>query len=419
MGDRITKTGHQSKGDPFEFILSTSDIDRAGDVVVPGGVNLKDFNKNPIALFSHNHSMVIGVWENVRVEGKKLIGRLKLAESGTSKLVDEVRALVEQRILKAVSIGFSSIEATDIKSTGGLRFIKTALHEASLVAVPMNQNALRVKGMSADIQSILFTDTKSSNSRAVSASKQTPGGAISPKSTIGNNPMSIAAKIEAKKARQVAILDRLTEIKAVAEGDDDLTDDQNEELKTLTDEQAALEKSLDSLASIEKSLAVKATPAVPGRVLENKTGKADLVIRAALVNMLAHSEHKAPAEIIKARYGKDDELEAVVKTATVGADTTTSGWAAELTHEGVANFLDQLKAMSVYAPLAAMGVTIPFGNANSIKVPGRSGSNTDLAGAFVGESGVIPVKQGVFNAITMNRYKMGVISVFSKELARA
>ncbi len=157
MPDTVFKAGRQSEADPFDFVLSDESVDRMGDVIRADGWNLKSFKSNPIALFGHSHDQILGVWENVRVEGKQLMGRLKMAKPGTSPLVDTVRSLIDQRILKAVSVGFQPIEAEPRKSGGGYDFIKSALHEVSVVAVPANPNALAVaKALSPDIAEKLF-----------------------------------------------------------------------------------------------------------------------------------------------------------------------------------------------------------------------------------------------------------------------
>ena len=142
--ETVLKAGHQSDADPLEFVLSDESVDRMGDVIRADGWDLTAFKKNPVALFGHSHDQILGVWENVRVEGKKLMGRLKLAKPGTSPLIDTVRSLIDQRILKAVSVGFQPIEAEPRKSGGGYDFIKSALHEVSLVSVPANPNALAI-----------------------------------------------------------------------------------------------------------------------------------------------------------------------------------------------------------------------------------------------------------------------------------
>lgn len=140
--DPVFKAGHQkTDGSPFDFVLSDESVDRMGDVIRAGGWDLSSFKSNPIALFGHSHENIIGVWENVRVEGKKLLGTLKLAKPGTSTFIDTIRSLIEQHIIKAVSVGFQPVEASPRKG-GGYDFVKASLHEVSVVAVPANPNAL-------------------------------------------------------------------------------------------------------------------------------------------------------------------------------------------------------------------------------------------------------------------------------------
>jgi HK97 family phage prohead protease len=133
------------------FAMATEHVDRMGDVIKMSGAQLDEFKKNPIALYGHNHEKPIGVWENVRIVGKQLLGDLKLAAKGTSAEIDTIRKLVEQRILRAVSVGFIPHEAKPIKKTGGYTFNKWSLNECSLVAVPANPEALAIaKSFGAD-----------------------------------------------------------------------------------------------------------------------------------------------------------------------------------------------------------------------------------------------------------------------------
>jgi HK97 family phage prohead protease len=172
----VFKAGYQSDDDPLEFVLSDESVDRVGDIIRADGWKLSDFKKNPIALFGHNHRDVLGVWTKVRVEGKKLLGVLRLAEEGTSELVDTVRKLLDQRILKAVSVGFMPLEGQprDEKDPwGGYDFTKASLHEASVVAVPANPNALAIaKALSPGVAEKLFV-------RPNIESAMLPGGIVS------------------------------------------------------------------------------------------------------------------------------------------------------------------------------------------------------------------------------------------------
>ncbi len=139
----VKKPGHSVDDDPYTFVLSDESVDRMGDVIRADGWDIAAFEKNPVALYGHNHEKPIGRWENVHVAGKKLVGTLRLAKQGTSAFIDSVRSLIEQGILKAVSVGFQPIEAKPRKD-GGYEFVRSALHEVSVVAVPANANALVV-----------------------------------------------------------------------------------------------------------------------------------------------------------------------------------------------------------------------------------------------------------------------------------
>jgi HK97 family phage prohead protease len=165
MTDPVLKAGHQSQDNPLDFVLSSEDVDRMGDSIKMDGIDLTHFRKNPVALFSHDHSSIVGVWENLRVVGKQLLGTLKLAKPGTSDLIDTVTSLIDQRILKAVSVGFQPIEAEPRKSGEGYNFTRMALHEVSLCAVPANPFALAVaKSMNPEIAAKLFVQPDSATS---------------------------------------------------------------------------------------------------------------------------------------------------------------------------------------------------------------------------------------------------------------
>ena len=129
--------------DDLTFVLSDATVDRYGDVIDPEGWDLRWFKRNPIALFGHSSDFPIGTWTDVRVEGGKLLGRLELAAEGTSARIDELRRLVAQKVLRAVSVGFKPVESEPIRG-GGVRYIKSELMETSLVSVPANPAALAV-----------------------------------------------------------------------------------------------------------------------------------------------------------------------------------------------------------------------------------------------------------------------------------
>ena len=165
--------GAQDENDPFRFVMSDESVDRVGDVIRAKGWDLEDFQKNPVALWGHDHAKPIGVWENVAVVGRKLIGNLRLAKKGTSPEIDTIRSLVEQRILKSVSVGFQPLEAVPLKNKSGLEYLSQKLHECSLVSVPANANALAIaKSFGADPVKV-FGGVKPLTQCAAKATKET------------------------------------------------------------------------------------------------------------------------------------------------------------------------------------------------------------------------------------------------------
>lgn len=143
------------------FVLSAETPDRVNDVVVQRGWHLESFLQNPVALLSHKSDQLpVGVWKNLRIQGDALLGDLHLAAKGTSRAADLARGLIEQGILRAVSVGFRALKAEPMKPRG-IKYHEAELLEVSLVSVPAHPRAVMVAkslGMDdAEIKSF-FTD---------------------------------------------------------------------------------------------------------------------------------------------------------------------------------------------------------------------------------------------------------------------
>jgi HK97 family phage prohead protease len=138
----IHKAGNRI-ADTYDFVLSTEAPDRVGDIVVISGLDTKNFESNPVALYMHNHQEPIGVWSNLKKANGALTGRLNLASKGTSKLIDFAHSMIEQGMLKAVSVSFLTKQATQNKNRG-YKITESELVEVSLVTVPMNPQALMI-----------------------------------------------------------------------------------------------------------------------------------------------------------------------------------------------------------------------------------------------------------------------------------
>jgi HK97 family phage prohead protease len=187
----VRKTRSSESESGLEFIFSTFDEDRYGDRIVQNW-DLKNFNRNPIALFNHNSNAPIGRWKNVRVLDGVLRGELVLAPDGTSPRVDEIRRLTEAGILKSVSVGFKPLEFEPLAS-GGTKYIHSELVEVSLVSVPANPHAVAVSkmlGVSKETIQMVFNR----NNKAITVSGR-------------NNTATISERI-AQARRAVAVLEK-------------------------------------------------------------------------------------------------------------------------------------------------------------------------------------------------------------------
>jgi hypothetical protein len=96
----VRKTHASAQSDGPEYVLSDASVDRHGDIIEQGGWSIDHFQRNPVCLFNHIPSFLIGSWSRLRVEDGALRGRLTLAPEGTSDRIDEIRRLsgVDRRV---------------------------------------------------------------------------------------------------------------------------------------------------------------------------------------------------------------------------------------------------------------------------------------------------------------------------------
>jgi hypothetical protein len=132
--------------DQWKMVASDETVDRYGDVIRVAGWKLDNYNANPIVLFGHSSFSPIGTSE-MKVVGKQLRSVIHLAKQGTSPEIDYYRSLIEQRILRASSVGFMPTEPVvpildKDKRITGFEYVGQELLELSVVSVPANPAAV-------------------------------------------------------------------------------------------------------------------------------------------------------------------------------------------------------------------------------------------------------------------------------------
>ncbi len=415
-----------ASGDGLDFVLSDGSRDRHGTRINPRGWDLSEFQRNPIALFGHSGDFPIGRWENVRVDGDRLVGRLVLAAKGTSARIDELISLVEQGILRAVSVGFRVLE-NGKAGKEPFDFMRQALLEASVVSVPSNTNALAMaRGLNISPETIRIafgeqagkgSGQGASGGHAVVENANEQRARVAVPSQRKGFPMSALSKrIEDATALLVAKRDRLVELTNVEAPDLDAIEALNGELETA-------QRTVDALKASEARIGINAAgtqvaPNVSRRplgALRDVSGF-DLLVRAAVVRGISHFGNKPVDRVLEERYPGHEPTAIMARADQTIGTTTVSGWASEIVQTAYADFLQALMPFSVYPALRSRGIGLSFDGVGTVSIPSRTAGGA--GGGFVAEGSPIRVGRITTAAVTMTPKKMGVIVPFSRELVK-
>jgi HK97 family phage major capsid protein/HK97 family phage prohead protease len=445
-------------GDALEFVLSDNSVDRVGDVIEQNW-ELSAFKKNPIALFNHGRDHVIGSWAGVRVDGNRLLGKLQLAAEGTSELVDTVRRLVAQNILRATSVGFMPLKTEKLTNDasefwGPFRYLKSELLEASLVSVPANSNAIalaRSLNLKPDLIGAIFSKPANEARAATPASLPKPTPKIRGISMQLNQ--TLASRIDAAQKNVMALRTRLDEI--TSKDEHEQSEEEQQRADQLPDEVEAAEQTLQKLLRQERAIsggrregavAVQSSGDTSLEVVKQqrqqqeiirpgelssaererrpfgdgkKLDDGDYVFRSLATWFSAHVQRESIDTILRARYGdRDERMNAVLRAAVNPAMTTVAGWAAELVQTQNTAAINRILTKALYMPLANRGVRYTFGSGISqLKIPIRT-TSSKLAGSWVGEGSPKPVKRASFATATLTPHKLAVITTFTEEMAQ-
>ena len=409
-----------SDGNGLEFVLSDATVDRYGDVVEPKGWDLAWFKQNPIALFGHSASFPIGTWSNVRVEGGKLIAKLNLAARGTSARIDELIALVEQGVLRAVSVGFiprKSVPMDPEKPYNGTRFLQQELLETSLVSVPANPAALALAksmNVSDETMNLAFGEQAEILCRDVPNGEQ---AATSPQRARGKSMKTLSQRIEDAQNDLNTKRDRLVELNGVDALDLDA-------IEELTDQITVQERTVTALKASEAKIGLSASApgtvaAQPRRPLglgQKDVNGLNLLIRAVAVRGISHFSNKSVDQVLEERYPGHEATAIISKADQTIGTTTVSGWASEVVQTAYADFLQALTGYSIYPALRDRGIGLSFDGNGTVSIPSRTAGGA--GGGFVAEGSPIRVGRITTAATTMTPKKLGVIVPFSRELAK-
>lgn len=141
-------------------VISTDAVDRYQSVIVPKGIDLAAYRRNPVVLLEHGlgatpeEKLPIGrnLWIKSSGDGRRLIAKTQFAPPDVSPLADRVFRLFQEEFLRSFSIGGNQIEwgaptrAEIARNPDWARakvvYRKIELTEYSVVGVPGNAEAL-------------------------------------------------------------------------------------------------------------------------------------------------------------------------------------------------------------------------------------------------------------------------------------
>ena len=138
------------KDNEVRFNVTSKRINRYGEVMIPDGVKLDNYKKNPVFLWAHN------IYEYLPPIGMMDIPSIEITPNKFDATVvfydDEFATGICRRykkgFLNATSIGFNPITTTDkpvLKGQTGITHLEWELRELSACVVPVDQGALVIK----------------------------------------------------------------------------------------------------------------------------------------------------------------------------------------------------------------------------------------------------------------------------------
>jgi HK97 family phage major capsid protein/HK97 family phage prohead protease len=409
----------------IEGIASTPTPDRMGDIVDPKGAQ---FTLPLPLLYQHNSKQPIGHVIAAKVTDAGIEIKAQVAP-GVVPFIDEAWALIKAGLVRGLSIGFSSIEAAQIKDTFSFHFLKWDWLELSAVTIPANAEA--------NIQTIKSLDSQQRAASGASAVEPMPGatgptkaGKSGPVTLKGNKMKPIAEQIagfEAKRAALVASNDAI--MTKVADEGRTLDETEKQTYDGAASEVKTIDEHLVRLREHEKSIIAKAVPITPanagtpedasktrgGNVIlmgGNNLPKGTAFTRYAMALAASRGNLMQAAELAKGWKDSTPEVEVVLKAAVAAGTTASATWAGPLTvaQNMASEFIDLLRPETIIGRIPGLR-RVPF----NISMARTTAGSTSQ---WVGEGLPKPISAMAFETITLGHTKIATIVVLTEETVR-
>lgn len=145
----------------FTYRATTEAVDRQGEIVTLDGWRLDNYKANPVILDSHRYDgieSIVGKGVDLAYGDAGLDVDILFSETNPRGRIAE--GLASEGMLNTLSVGFRSLKR-DRAADGVTRHIDKELLEISVVAVPANPEAVRLRSIEdADMEDLLEVTTK-------------------------------------------------------------------------------------------------------------------------------------------------------------------------------------------------------------------------------------------------------------------
>lgn len=413
-------------------VATTLASDRDGDIIEPKGAA---FTLPIPLLWQHDRSQPIGQVTTAKVtkNGIEITAQLvaptpDMPAQMTARL-NEAWASVKSGLVRGLSIGCRPKEWNFLDS-GGLHVTKWDWYELSVVTVPANQEA--------SITAIKSFDTKGSPPEVspppATGTTKAPAQSGFFYARTGATQMNIAEQIKALQDKAKALTAERLEIQTKAASENRTKSaEEGSRFDAICNELTAIEKEINDLQTLEKSMAstAKPVPATPAPTVTKAAvaGPGSIAVRdnrvvgdGLAVAQMARLLHKAQGNLYNAAQmaQQDERLDPrvghLMKAAVSAGTTSSAAWAGNLVGDETsvyADFAEFLRPKTILGQFGQGGVpalrSVPF------RTP-LLGQTVGAAGAWVGEGNPIPVTAAGFGRTTLTPAKVGTIAAVTKEL---
>ena len=125
--------------------ISNESLNCYGTRVLTAGMNVEQYNRNPVLLYMHQRGQVIGYVKDLKVENGEVTGELVFDEA--SELSVRCKKQWEFGSLKMVSVGIDILETSEdaeflVQGQTAPTITKSKLFEVSLVDIGANDDAI-------------------------------------------------------------------------------------------------------------------------------------------------------------------------------------------------------------------------------------------------------------------------------------